>query len=259
LWGAPNEDFIAMSDFNRGVWGQTPAKADMSVDAGLRAFMLGVYNKLALGLALSAVLAWLTSHMPVVQYLFVQDSLGRTTPTALGTALMWAPLAVVLIGSFVARGVTVRNSGAYYWLVVSLLGAGLGVDVLIYTSTSIATAFLVTATGFGVLSLVGYATKRDLSGMGSFLIMALWGFVALSLLNVFFLHLAGLQFVIQLVLLGVFAGLIAYDTQKLKMTYYQVQGDAANMAAATNFGALNLYLDFINIFQILLSLFGGRR
>lgn len=250
-----------MSDYDRGVWRNGPAApaADMAVDAGLRAFMLGVYNKMALGLLLSAALAWMTSHMPVVQYLFVRDDIGRLGITPLGTALMWAPLAVVLIGSFVARGVTVRNSGAYYWIVVSLLGAGLGVDALVYTASSIATAFLVTATAFGALSLVGYTTKRDLSGMGSFLIMGLWGMFALSLLNVFVLHLAGLQFAIQIVFLGVFAGLIAFQTQALKMTYYQVRGDAQSMAAATNFGALNLYLDFINLFQILLSLFGGRR
>ena len=252
-------DFIAMSDFNRGVWGQAPAKADMSVDAGLRAFMLGVYNKMALGLVLSAVLAWITSHAPVVEYLFVRNDLGRLVPTGFGTALMWAPLVVVLAGSFLMRGVTARNSGAFYWIVVALLGAGLGVDVLLYTGTSIVTSFLVTATAFGALSLVGYTTKRDLSGMGSFLIMGLWGMIALSLLNVFVLHLGAMQFAIQLIMLGIFAGLIAYDTQKLKMIYYQVQGDSAGMAAATNFGALNLYLDFINIFQILLSLFGGRR
>jgi FtsH-binding integral membrane protein len=248
-----------MSDFNRGVWGQAPAKADMSVDAGLRAFMLGVYNKMALGLLLSAGLAWLTSHMPVVQYLFIRDDLGRIGLTPIGMALMWAPLAVVLVGSFLARGITVRNSGAYYWIVVSLLGAGLGVDALVYTASSIATAFLVTATAFGALSLVGYTTKRDLSGMGSFLIMGLWGMIALSLINVFFLHLAGMQFAIQVIFLGIFAGLIAFQTQALKMTYYQLQGDSAGLAAATNFGALSLYLDFINLFQILLSLFGGRR
>jgi FtsH-binding integral membrane protein len=248
-----------MSDFNRGVWGQAPARADMSVDAGLRAFMLGVYNKMALGLALSAVLAWITSHAPVVQYLFVQDQLGRVVPTAAGTALMWAPLAVVLIGSFLARGVTVRNSGAYFWIVVSLLGAGLGVDALIFTTASLATAFLVTSTAFGALSLFGYTTKRDMSGIGSFLIMGLWGMVALSLLNIFLLHASGLQVLIQIVMLGIFAGLTAFQTQQLKMTYYQVQGDAQGLAAATNFGALTLYLDFINMFQILLSLFGGRR
>jgi FtsH-binding integral membrane protein len=248
-----------MSDFNRGVWGQAPATADMSVDAGLRAFMLGVYNKMALGLVLSAALAWITSHAPVVDYLFVRNDLGRVVPTALGTGLMWAPLAVVLVGSFLMRGVTARNSGAFYWLVVGLLGAGLGVDVLLYTGTSIVTSFLVTATAFGSLSLVGYTTKRDLSGMGSFLIMGLWGMIALSLVNVFFLHLGAMQFAIQLVMLGIFAGLVAYDTQKLKMIYYEVRGDSASMAAATNFGALNLYLDFINIFQLLLSLFGGRR
>ncbi len=249
-----------MSDFNRGIWGQpAPARADMAVDAGLRAFMLGVYNKMALGLVLSAVLAWVTSHAPVVEYLFVRNEFGRVTPTLLGTGLMWAPLVVVLVGSFAMRNVTARNSGVFYWVVVSLLGAGLGVDALIYTSTSIATSFLVTATAFGALSLVGYTTKRDLSGMGSFLIMGLWGMIALSLLNVFLLHSSMMQFMVQLIMLGIFAGLTAYDTQKLKMTYYQVQGDTLGMATATNFGALNLYLDFINIFQLLLSLFGGRR
>jgi len=231
----------------------------MSVDAGLRAFMLGVYNKMALGLALSAVLAWVTSHAPVIQYLFVRDDFGRISTTPLGAGLMWAPLVVVLIGSFLARGITVRNSGAYYWIVVSLLGAGLGVDALIYTTASLATAFLVTSTAFGALSLFGYTTKRDISGIGSFLIMGLWGMVALSLLNVFLLHASGLQVLIQIVMLGIFAGLTAYQTQQLKMTYYQVKGDAQGLAAATNFGALTLYLDFINMFQILLSLFGGRR
>ena len=250
-----------MSDFNRGVarpW--AAGQADMSVDVGLRAFMLGVYNKMALGLLLSAALAWATSHQPLVQYLFQTDESGRAIGmTGLGMALRFAPLVVVLVGGFLMRGATIRNSGVYYWLVVSLLGAGLGLDALIYTSTSIAAAFLVTATAFGALSLVGYTTKRDLSGMGSFLIMGAWGMIALSLLNVFVLHLAGLQFIVQVVLLGIFAGLIAFQTQNLKMTYYQVQGDAQSLAVATNFGALSLYLYFINIFQILLSLFGGRR
>jgi FtsH-binding integral membrane protein len=250
-----------MSDFNRGVarpW--AGSQADMSVDAGLRAFMLGVYNKMALGLLLSAALAWATSHQPVVQYLFQTDASGRAIGmTGLGVALRFAPLAVVLVGGFLMRGATIRNSGVYYWLVVALLGAGLGLDALIYTSTSIAAAFLVTATAFGALSLVGYTTKRDLTGMGSFLIMGAWGLIALSLVNALFLHLAGLQFMVQIVLLGVFAGLIAFQTQALKMIYYQVGGDQQSLTVATNFGALNLYLSFINIFQIVLSLFGGRR
>jgi FtsH-binding integral membrane protein len=250
-----------MSDFNRGAarpW--AGSQADMSVDAGLRAFMLGVYNKMALGLLLSAALAWATSHQPIVQYLFRTDDTGRAIGmTGLGMALMYAPLGVVLVGGFLMRGATVRNSGLYYWLVVSLLGAGLGFDALIYNSTSIAAAFLVTATAFGALSLVGYTTKRDLSGMGSFLIMGMFGMIALSLLNVFLLHLAGLQFIVQVVLLGIFAGLIAFQTQQLKMTYYQIGGNAESLTVATNFGALNLYLSFINIFQIILSLFGGRR
>ena len=250
-----------MSDFNRGLarpW--AGGQADMATDQGLRAFMLGVYNKMALGLLLSAALAWATSHEPFVQYLFRLDETGRAVGlTGLGTALMYAPLGVILVGGFLMRGATLRNSGAYYWIVVALLGAGLGLDALIYKVGSIASAFLVTASAFGALSLVGYTTKRDLSGIGSFLIMGLWGMIALSLLNVFFLHLAGLQFMVQVVLLAIFAGLIAFQTQQLKMTYYQISGDAQSLTVATNFGALNLYLSFINIFQILLSLFGGRR
>jgi len=248
-----------MSDLNRGYARTIPAdRADMSVDVGLRSFMLGVYNKVALGLVLSAALAYLTGQFPPVRdLLYVQTSRGwgMTLP---GMIIAYAPLAVVLFGMFGMRNASPRSSGIYYWTLVSLLGAGLGGITLVYTGTSIATTFLITATAFGGLSLVGYTTKKDLTAMGSFLIVGLIGLIVASLVNVF-LHSAMMDFIISIVGVGIFAGLIAYDTQRLKMTYYELGGDQTAMGVATNYGALSLYLDFLNLFMFLLRLFGDRR
>ena len=130
--------------------------------------------------------------------------------------------------------------------------------MLLYTGGSVATTFLVTATAFGALSLIGYTTKKDLTGFGSFLIMGVWGLIGVSLVNMF-LHMPALALMVNIVGVFIFAGLIAFDTQRLKMTYYQLGGDHAQMAVATNYGALSLYINFINLFQFLLSLFGDRR
>ncbi len=249
-----------MSDFNRGVarpFG-TP-QADMAVDAGLRSFMLGVYNKMALGLVLSGILAWATSHAPVANYLYVVTADGHLAGiTGLGKLLMWAPIIVLLGATFAMRNVTPRSSGILYWSVVALIGAGLGVDLLVFTGASIATTFFVTAAAFGALSMFGYATKKDLSGMGSFLIMGMFGILFASIANVF-LHSAALGFAVSILGVLIFSGLIAFQTQRLKMTYYQVGGDVAGQAIATNYGALTLYIDFINLFQFLLAFTGGRR
>jgi hypothetical protein len=248
-----------MSDYDRGFPRSVPAgAADMAVDAGLRAFMLGVYNKLALGLLLSAALAFLTSSYPPVRDIFyVTDGAGYLRGlTGAGMLLRWAPLLVLLVAAFGMRNPSPRSAGIIYWLVVSLIGAGLGVWVLRYTGVSLATTFAVTAAAFGALSLVGYTTKKDLSGFGSFLIMGLFGIVIAMLANIF-LHSALIAFVVSIIGVLIFSGLIAYDTQKLKMTYYALGGDKAAMGVATSYGALNLYLDFINLFQFLLMLFGG--
>ncbi|WP_091735524.1 Bax inhibitor-1/YccA family protein [Phenylobacterium immobile] len=250
-----------MSDFNRGYARTIPAdRADMSVDAGLRSFMLGVYNKVALGLVVSAALAWLTG-----QFAPVQELLFRITPdgrlagyTILGMVVAFAPLAVVVFGMFGLKNATPRTSGVYYWTIVALIGASLGVLTLVYTGASIASTFLITAAAFGALSLFGYTTKKDLTGFGSFLMIGLVGLMLASVVNIF-LHSGPMQFIISVVGVLVFAGLIAYDTQRLKMTYYELGGDQAAMGVATNFGALSLYLDFINLFQMLLRLFGDRR
>lgn len=250
-----------MSDFNRGYARSIPAdRADMSVDAGLRSFMLGVYNKVALGLVVSAVLAYVTGQVePVQQLLYRVTTDGRLVGyTVLGYIVAFGPLAVVLFGAFGMKNATPRTSGIYYWTIVTLLGASLGAITLMYTGASIFQTFLITATAFGGLSLVGYTTKKDLSPMGSFLIIGAFGLMIAMLVNMF-LGSGMLAFIINIIGVLVFAGLIAYDTQRLKMTYYELGGDQAAMGVATNYGALSLYLDFVNLFMFLLRLFGDRR
>jgi FtsH-binding integral membrane protein len=248
-----------MSDFNRGFTRPTPAVADMAIDAGLRAFMLGVYNKVGLGLVLSAALAWVTgTYQPVQQLLFTVDAAsGRMSYTILGIVVAFAPLAILLTQMFMRR-TSPQMAAVTYWAIVSLIGASFGMLFIIYSNISIFQTFLVTAAAFGGLSLVGYTTKRDLTAMGSFLIMGLWGLIFASLAT-FFFHSAALVFVINLVGVLIFAGLIAYDTQRMKATYYQLGGNEAAMSVATSYGALSLYLDFVNLFRFLLYFMGGSR
>ena len=248
-----------MSDYDRGFPRAVPAgAADMAVDAGLRAFMLGVYNKVALGLLLSGLLAYLTADFaPVRDLLYVVRPDGHLAGfTLLGTIVKFAPLVVILGAMFGMRNPSPRSAGVFYWLVVSLIGAGLGVWVLAYTGVSLATTFVVTAAAFGGLSLFGYVTKKDLSGFGSFLLVGLIGIVIAMVVNMF-VHSAMIQFLVSVIGVLIFAGLIAFDTQRLKMTYYALGGNQAAMSVATSYGALSLYLDFINLFQFLLMIFGG--
>jgi FtsH-binding integral membrane protein len=247
-----------MSDFNGNFARSVPAdRADMSVDVGLRRFMLGVYNKLALGLVLSAGLAWLTGGGPLTQYMFQQTARG-VTYSPIGWVVSLAPLGILLFSGFLMKNVTPRTASIIYWSVVSLIGASLGSIVLLYTATSVFTTLLITASAFGMLSLVGYTTKKDLTGMGSFLIMGVWGLLIASVVNIF-VSSGPLQLIISGVGVLIFAGLIAYDTQKLKMTYYQLGGNQASLSVATSYGALNLYLDFINLFRFMLMFMGNRR
>ena len=247
-----------MSDFNRGFTRPAPAVADMAVDAGLRAFMLGVYNKVGLGLVLSAILAYVTGTVPEVrQYLFATDIYGRTNLTMVGMVVAFAPLAILLFQAF-ARRTSPQAAAFTYWSIVALIGASFGILFIYYSDVSIFQTFLITAAAFGGLSLVGYTTKRDLTGFGSFLIMGLWGLI-FAMLATFFFHSTALVFAINVIGVLIFAGLIAYDTQRLKMTYYQLGGDGAAMSVATSYGALSLYLDFINLFRFLLYFLGGSR
>ncbi|MEO7027733.1 MAG: Bax inhibitor-1/YccA family protein [Caulobacteraceae bacterium] len=249
-----------MSDYDRGLSRPgTVLAPDTTVDAGLRAFMLGVYNKVALGLVLSAALAFVTGmYPPVRDLLFQRDGYGRVGYTILGMVIAFAPLAVLLFQGFARRQQTAASANLTYWVVVSLIGASLGLLFIFYSGISIFQTFLVTAAAFGGLSLVGYTTKRDLSGMRSFLIMGVWGLIFAMLATLIF-HSPALVFVINLIGVGIFAGLIAADTQRLKMIYHQVGGDTGAMGVATSYGALSLYLDFVNLFRFLLFFMGGAR
>lgn len=248
-----------MSDFRGGFSRPAPATADMAVDTGLRGFMLGVYNKLALGLVVAGVLAYVTGNVPEVQaLLFQQAADGRIGLTMLGMIVQFSPLVMLFGSMFFMKNPTAGGVNLLYWAVVSTIGAGMGVLFLIYTGTSIATTFFVTAAAFGGLSLFGYTTKKDMSGFGTFLIMGVIGLVIAMVVNMF-LQSSMMSLVISGLGVLIFSGLIAYDTQRLKMTYYQLGGNEAAMGVATGFGALSLFINFVNLFQFLLMFMGGSR
>jgi hypothetical protein len=243
-----------MNDFQAHTRSAPIGQADMAVDAGLRGFMLGVYNKMALGLLLSGVLAYVVGTTPAL------FSTLLTPPLAY--VVMFGPLAILLISSFTMRNPSPTSASLVYWSVVSLIGIGMGAIVYVYARipdgmTIVAKAFLITAASFGGLSLWGYTTKRDLSGFGTFLIMGLIGVVIASVVNLFIAS-SALSFAISVIGVLVFAGLTAYDTQQLKYMYYRLGGDQRAMAVGSTFGALRLYLNFINLFQFILSFLSPR-
>jgi FtsH-binding integral membrane protein len=227
---------------------------DMSVDAGLRSFMLGVYNKMGLGLVLSGILAYITSSVPAVRDMLFTANGGYTLA---GTIVAFSPMAILLISMFAMRNPSKTGANLLYWTIVTLIGAGLGVLALRYTGQSLASTFFITASAFGALSLWGYTTKRDLTGFGSFLIMGMFGLILASIVNIF-LQSPMMMFVISGLGVLIFSGLIAFDTQRLKFEYYYLKGDDTAMSVATSMGALSLYLNFINLFQFLLSFLGDR-
>jgi FtsH-binding integral membrane protein len=247
-----------MSDFNNGYARPLPRTADMSVDAGLRAFMLGVYNKLALGLVVAGALAYVTGNVPAVTELFFTQTVdGRVGLTVLGMVVQFAPLVLLFGSMFFMKNPTAGGVNLLYWAVVGSIGAGMGLLFLRYTDASIASTFFITAAAFGGLSLFGYTTKRDLAPIGTFLIMGVIGLIIASVVNIF-LQSGPLYWIISGAGVLIFSGLIAFDTQRLKMTYYALGGDKAAMAVATGFGALSLFINFVNLFQFLLAFMGNR-
>lgn len=247
-----------MSEYYRQAPSIPMERADMAVDAGLRAFMVGVFNKMALGLALSGALAWTVGNVaPVTALFFAQTPTGAYAPTILGLGVMFAPVVLLLGSMFVMRNPSPTGSAVFYWMLVSLIGLSLGSVFLRYTDASIAQTFFATAAAFGALSLWGYTTKKDLTGFGSFLIMGVVGLFIAMIVNIF-LQSPALYFAISALGVLVFAGLTAFDTQRLKYSYYEMGGDARAMGVMTNLGALSLYINFVNLFQFLLAFLGNR-
>ena len=223
------------------------------MDLGLRKYLLGVYNYMASGLLLSGVVALLVANTGLRELFFTVQN-GRFGYSALGWVAILAPLGLIFAMNANRQIGTLK---AMYWAFVTLMGVGLTVPLLAYTGASVARTFFVTAIAFGGLSLYGYSTKRDLTGFRSFLVMGLIGVVVASLINIF-LASTMLQFMVSVVGVIVFAGLTAYDTQNLKRTYYAVGGSSVEEHSSI-MGAVSLYLNFVNLFQILLSFMGDRR
>jgi uncharacterized protein len=248
-----------MADYdNRLVRGAASGVA--SVDAGLRAYMLRVYNYMLVGLALTGAVAWLTANTPLVQVFYnqVQTANGvAMQPNILGWIAMFAPLGMVLFLSFGMQKMSFATAQMTFWAYAAVMGISLSTILFLYTGTSIAMTFFVTAATFGAMSLWGYTTSRDLTGMGSFLFMGLIGLILASLANMFF-HSTQLQFVVSVIGVLIFTGLTAYDSQSIKNMYF-AGDDGEVMGKKAIMGALRLYLDFINLFLYLLRFMGNRR
>jgi FtsH-binding integral membrane protein len=225
------------------------AASAAEIDAGLRQYMLQVYNYMASGLALTGIVAYAVSTSEVaMQAIF-------------GTGLMWivilAPLGLVFFLSARINHIQASTAQALFWVYSAMMGLSLASIFIMYTGTSIARVFFITAGTFAAMSLYGYTTKRDLTKLGSFLFMGLIGVVIASVVNMF-LASSALQFVISVVGVLVFVGLTAYDTQAIK-NIYNAADDSETYGKKAIMGALRLYLDFINLFIMLLHLFGDRR
>jgi FtsH-binding integral membrane protein len=256
-----------MSDFDRNLaTARTGYRTDqVAIDAGLRAHMIRVYNYMASGVALTGVVSWLTYQLAGGDA--IQVSGGQIAGlTTFGQAVFSGPLTIILclgtLGlvffmSYRINRLSVGTALSLFFIYAALLGLMLASVYLAYTGGSIARVFFISATTFGALSLYGYTTQRDLSPIGSFLLMGLIGIIIASLVNIFLASNA-MNWMISVVGVLVFAGLTAWDTQKIK-EMYSVQDDGTVTGRKAVMGALSLYLDFINLFLMMLRLFGDRR
>jgi uncharacterized protein len=255
-----------MSDFDRNyATARTGYRADqVAIDAGLRAYMIRVYNYMAAGVALTGLVAWFTYSAAggdAIQ--IVGNQITGLTPFghAVFGPLMWvfflAPLGLVFILSFGINRLQPGTALMLFFVYAGLLGLSLASIFLAFTGHSITQVFFISAATFGAMSLWGYTTKRDLTGVGSFMFMGLIGIVIASLVNIF-LRSTGLDWAISVIGVVVFVGLTAYDTQAIKDMYNPMDDGTVGGRKAV-MGALRLYLDFINLFLMLLRLFGDRR
>lgn len=228
----------------------TRAEAEASqIDLGLRRYMLSVYNYMASGLALTGIVAYAVSMSPAMM------------KAIFGTPLFWvvalAPIGLVFFLGARIHAMKASTAQALYWVYAGLMGLSLASIFMVYTGVSITRVFFITAGTFAGMSLYGYTTKRDLTGIGSFLIMGLFGILIAGLVNIF-LQSAAMHFVISVVGVLVFVGLTAYDTQRIRDLYLESdEGETVGKKAIL--GALTLYMDFINLFIMLLNLFGERK
>ncbi|MHA1190043.1 MAG: Bax inhibitor-1/YccA family protein [Alphaproteobacteria bacterium] len=223
------------------------------IDEGLRSFMLGIYNNMAIGLVVTAIAALGTNYLATNSPAFAQAVYG----SPLKWLIMFAPLGFVFALSMGVQKMQPATARLVFFAFAAVMGVSISWIFLVFTGASITQTFFVTAAAFAGLSLFGYTTKRNMTGMGSFLIMGLIGIILASILNIF-LGSGALNFAISVLGVLIFSGLIAYDTQRLKNMYITVANDATAASRASILGALSLYLNFINLFMLLLHFMGGR-
>jgi uncharacterized protein len=236
----------------------TSVASGAAVDQGLRAHMLRVYNYMGLGVALTGLVAWLVASTPALMQLFYATSeTGRMSPTVLGLVAMFAPLGFIFFFSFAAMRSSLSLLQGMFWLFCGVMGLSMSSVFIVFTGESIARTFFVVSAMFFATSLYGYVTKRSLAQMGSFMVMGLIGILIAGIVNLF-LNSTGLQFAISVLGVIIFTGLTAWDTQRIKETYAESYGVETNNKMAL-FGALSLYLNFVNLFQFMLQFMGGRR
>ena len=220
----------------------------VTFDVGLRTFMQRIFGYMSGGLAITGLLAWVVANTALASIIF-------------GSPLKWvvmiAPLGFIMFMNFRMSTIIVSTLRTLFWLFCGTMGLSMGAIFLVYTGASVARAFFITAATFGAMSLWGYTTKKDLSDFGAFLMMGVLGLVIASVVNIFMMS-SMLQWMVSIVGVAVFTGLTAWDVQRLKQTYSEGFGVEANDKLAI-FGALTLYLNFINAFQFLLQLTGDRR
>jgi len=248
----------------KGILGRAKAAQQTAVatDEGLRAYMLKVYNYMATGILLTGIVALLTFKMSVV----TDQSGSIVALTQMGNAIymsglkwlvMLAPLGIVFYMSFGINKMSASKAQTTFWIFAALMGLSLSSILLVYTGMSVTRVFFICSATFGAMSIYGYTTKRDLTKLGSFLMMGLIGIIIASLVNIF-MKSSMMYFVISVLGVLIFVGLTAYDTQKIKNMYISSDtGEIIGKKAVM--GALTLYLDFINLFIMLLRLFGQRR
>jgi FtsH-binding integral membrane protein len=254
-----------MADYPFAQGTGTARANDLALDAGLRKFMVGVYNKLFLGILLAGALAYAAGAIEPVSALVFN--------TPLYFVVQWGPLVLLLGATFMMRNPSPLATGILYWAIVTMIGLGMGVwvnmaenattaksagMVLNTTYTTIGEAFFITASAFGVLSLWGYTSKKSLSALGSFAVMALWGVVAFSVINFFLPGNTMIQWIIMGAVFVLSAILVASNTQQLKEGYLAMAHDQRSLAVMTNWGALNFFISFVNMFRIVLMLLSSR-
>lgn len=234
----------------------TSAVIKDTVDEGLRSYMIKVYNYMTGGLCLTALTAYFLMATGLIRAFFNVNQ-GYASLSILGWAMLIAPLIMVFMFNSALRNASIAKVQTIFWLFSAVMGASISPIMMLYTGTSVFRVFLITAATFGAMSLYGYTTKKDLTSMGSFMIMGLWGIIIASLVNLF-MQSSTLYWVISYISVAVFVGLTAYDTQRIRSFYASYDSEDVLTRKAVS-GALALYMDFINLFLDLLRIMGDRK